>query len=294
MSSQRPSRRSLLRAATGSAAALTLAAATPAAAKSARAQEVSSTLVDPATPAGARPAVSTSHQTLVFSDEFLGGTLNPDRWNARDWQRSDGNHGVDYWYKPANVHVANGRLALGISRLATESYAGSRVDTQGKFDFTFGTIEYSAALPPTIGHLGALWLQATNSTLPGGVADGTARDGEEIDIIESYSVSDTYAITVHWDGYAAAHQSSGMPVNAPGLHDAGRFHTFTTEWTSAHINFYYDTTLVRSITDPKLVSQVQEFAIASNEIITFAEGDIHNAPLDATSDMYVDYVRIWQ
>jgi hypothetical protein len=56
----------------------------------------------------------------------------------------------------------------------------------------------------------------------------------------------------------------------------------------------YDGTVVRTITDPKLISQVREFPIVSNEIIGYAQGDIHDAPLDWHSTMYVDYIRVWQ
>jgi beta-glucanase (GH16 family) len=254
-----------------------------------------SAYVDPATPRHARPCGRVApHSTLVFSDEFTGSSVDTAKWNILDVDRGTQSNGIDYWYKASNVRLTNGALAIDISKLGTNSYGGGRVDTQGKFDFTFGTIEYSIHIPPTQGHLAAAWLQATNGLTPGGVVDGTARDGAEIDIIESFSTSDQYGVTIHWDGYGASHQSSNVTVNAPGLHDGTWYHVFTTSWTASQLTFSYDGTVVRTITDPDLISQVQEFAIASHEIIPYAQGNIADAPLDYTSTMYVDYVRIWQ
>jgi beta-glucanase (GH16 family) len=252
-------------------------------------------LVDPATPRRVRPRSGVRpHSTLVFSDEFTGTAVDTGKWNILDVDRGTQSNGIDYWYKASNVRVTNGALAIDISNLGPSSYGGGRIDTQGKFGLTFGTIEYSIHIPPTQGHLAAAWLQAVNGLTPGGVVDGTARDGAEIDILESFSASDQYGVTIHWDGYGADHQSSNVVATAPGLHDGTWYHTFTTSWTSTQLTFSYDGTVVRTITDPKLISQVSEFAIASHEIIPYAQGNIADAPLDFTSTMYVDYVRIWQ
>ena len=129
---------------------------------------------------------------------------------------------------------------------------------------------------------------------PGGVVDGTARDGAEIDIMETFSTSSQYGVTVHWDGYGADHQQSSTNVSAPGLHDTTWYHTVTLNWTSTRMTFRYDGTVVRTITDPNLISQVREFPIASHEVIPYAQGNIADAPLDYTSTMYVDYIRVWQ
>jgi beta-glucanase (GH16 family) len=292
MPQPRMPRRSIFRAAAAlGAGAAASAIATPAWANVGRPRPA---LVDRATPQSVRPLVGGTAQALVFSDEFTGTSLNTAKWNAVEQHRASGNHGVDYWYKSANVRLTNGALALDISQLGTDSYGGSRVDSQGKYDLTFGTIEFSVHVPPTIGHLAAAWLQASNGLTPGGAVDGTARDGAEIDVTETFSTGDQFGVTIHWDGYGADHQSSNTVANAPGLHNGAWYHTFTLNWSSTRMTVSYDGTVVRTITDPKLISQVGEFPIVSNEIIGYAQGDIHNAPLDWHSTMYVDYIRVWQ
>jgi beta-glucanase (GH16 family) len=134
--------------------------------------------------------------------------LDTSKWTAREQDRGIGNSGVRWGYKASNVRLNNGAVALDISRPADNTYGGARIDSQGRFDFTHGTIEYRMHVPPTIGHLGAAWLQASGGLTPGATVDGTARDGAEIDILESFSTGNQYGLTIHGDGYGDDHQSS--------------------------------------------------------------------------------------
>ncbi|MCQ4210169.1 glycoside hydrolase family 16 protein [Streptomyces longispororuber] len=260
-----------------------------------------SSLVDPATPADAQPlstgtAPAAAAQTLVFSDEFDGTTVSTARWTARDQERS-GAAGTDrWWYKPANVRTdGNGALAIDVKQLAEGQYSGGRIDSQGKFDYTYGTIEARVHTPAlTNGHLAAVWLQADAGLTPGGAVDGTARDGAEMDITETNYQADKYSVTLHYDGYGADHKSSGTVADAPGLHSTW-YHTFGLSWTPTQLQFLYDGTVVRTVTDPQLISQVKEFPILSHEVLdNWADGSVHDETFDWHSTMYVDYVRVWQ
>ncbi|QUH03474.1 family 16 glycosylhydrolase [Saccharopolyspora erythraea] len=182
-----------------------------------------------------------------------------------------------------------GALAIDLGRLGPAEYSGGRIDSQGKFDYTRGSIEFRAHVPPTEGHLAAVWLQADS---PGDEL-GTAADGAEVDVLESAHQSDTYPVTLHYDGYGEHHQSSSEAVRAPGLHGTW-YHTFGLEWSESSLRFRYDGQVVREVTDPKLISRVAEFPIISHEILEFTDGDVTKAPLDHTSTMYVGYVRVWQ
>lgn len=256
------------------------------------------TLVDPATPVGAQPLGSTARaaQALVFSDEFTGTTLDTSKWTARDQERTESSRtdGIRWWYKPGNVRVVTdngGNLAIDLTKIADNQYAGGRVDSQGKFDYTNGTLEVRFHTPySTDGHLAAVWLQASGGH---GSNLGTAADGAEYDITETADQADTYPVTVHYDGYAADHKQSSATVAAPGLHSTW-YHTVGMTWTPSQIQFTYDGAVVRTITDPKLISLVREFPILSHEILQFADGSATNAPLDFNSTVYVDYIRVWQ
>lgn len=254
--------------------------------------------VDPNTPDNVLPDGMQDRKTgeglkLVFSDEFNAPELDTKKWTARDQNRGKGNNGVEWWYKPDNVRKATGNdaLAIDIKKISNNVYSGGRIDCQGKFDFTFGVFECRMHIPKPVGHLAAAWLQSAVG-LPEG-PDVTARTGAEIDVIEANTPADKYAATLHWGGYGNYHKQSSEMVNAPGLFKEW-YHTFGVRWTPDSLIFTFDGNIVREITDQHLISQVREFPILSNEIITFAQGNIHNAPLDANSTMYIDHVRIWE
>ncbi|MFF1923547.1 family 16 glycosylhydrolase [Streptomyces sp. NPDC058221] len=246
--------------------------------------------VDPATPLTAKPVGTTAQSgKLVFSDEFNGTAVDASKWVKGDGERQ-AHSGIRWWYKPENVGVANGSLNLSISKLADNQYAGSSVSSQGLFAYKYGTIEFRMQAPPTEGHLGAVWMMPEN-----GLAEdnnGSASDGAEYDLAETSNKADTYPNTVHYDGYGTNHKSTSHVVQAPGLHSG--YHTFSLVWTPESLTYLYDGTMVRYLTDTKLISAVRERPVMSNEILQMAEGDIATAPKNSTSDAKFDYVRVWQ
>ncbi|GAA1575386.1 hypothetical protein GCM10009827_116570 [Dactylosporangium maewongense] len=259
--------------------------------------QAAAALVDPATPANARPQAASTARTLVFSDEFNGTTINTAKWTKRDWART-GTVAPDTWrYDPANVLTdGRGALAIEVRNPATNRYTGGLIDSNGKFDYTYGTLEARVHTPVrTNGHLAAVWLLPTGGLAPGGRTDGTARDGAEMDIVETNYQTDRYTVTLHWDGFGPpAHQGSGTIANAPGLHSTW-YHTFGLNWTPTKLEFTYDGVIVRTVTDPKLISQVKEYPLLSHEILdAWADGSIRDTVFDWHSTMYVDYIRIWQ
>ena len=245
--------------------------------------------MDGQTPRGARPVAASSVRRLVFSDEFNGTAVDTNKWVARSWARG-GAVAPDTWsYSPANVSEHGGSLELAIGNPAESTYTGAEIDTAGKFGFAFGTLEARVHMPPTTGHLGAVWLN-TNTIHR---VDGTARDGAEIDVVETNYQGDRYSATIHWDGYGADHQQSAAIAQAPALHSG--WHVFGLNWTPSKLEFTYDGTVVRTVTDPALISQVSEYALLSHEVLdAWADGSIHDETFGPSSSMYVDYIRVWQ
>lgn len=255
-----------------------------------RAKAAVGALINGTTPRSAKPAGGAAVGPLVFSDEFDGKRLNEAKWNARDQERTERNRrdGLRWWYKPQNVSVADGKLKLGISRLGADRYAGARVDSWRKFDFTYGTIEYRMHIPPAQGHLAAAWMQGAGPES----RTGTGADGTEIDLIETPYPTDRFATSIHYDGYGANHKAESTRVVKPGLRSG--YHTLTLNWTAKKLTFRYDGDEIWTVTDPKLISRVKEFPIASNELLQWAKGNIRDAPLDQSSAVLVDYIRVWK
>ncbi|MFF5276044.1 hypothetical protein [Streptomyces sp. NPDC000133] len=63
---------------------------------------------------------------------------------------------------------------------------------------------------------------------------------------------------------------------------------------SARRTYRYDGSLVRTVDDQNLISQVPMFPVISHEAAEWADGSIYDAPLVHDSNMYVDYIRTWQ
>ncbi|SHN35885.1 Beta-glucanase, GH16 family [Streptomyces yunnanensis] len=253
-------------------------------------------MIDPATPVGVTPVGAPAlggafSQELVWSDEFNGSELDTAKWSPREQER--GSHsGITWWYRAANVRLdGRGALAIDLRKNGPNEYSGGRIDSQGKFDYTYGSIEARVHTPfQTNGHLAAFWLQSPNVNN----VDGSARDGAEIDIVETFYQNDTYPATIHYDGYGADHKQDSANVSAPYLHKIW-YHTYRLDWTPEVLRFFYDGKEVRTIEEPNLISQVKEFPILSHEILAGAEGSIADAPLnDVNSTVYVDYIRVWQ
>ncbi|MFF0725919.1 family 16 glycosylhydrolase [Streptomyces sp. NPDC004134] len=252
-------------------------------------------MVDPATPHNAKPATKSRAETLVFSDEFNSTTLNSAKWTARNWPRS-GAVAPDTWsYDPANVSINNtGQLELKVRKTGATSYTGALIDSAGKFDYAFGRLEARVRFPPTNGHLGAVWLLPSGGLAPGGRYDGTARDGAEMDLAESNYQADRYTISLHWDSFnPPQHRQSSTVANAPGMHSG--YHNIGLDWTPTRLQFTYDGTVVRTVTDPNLISQVKEYPLLSHEILDqWADGSIHDEIFDSRSSYWVDHIRIWK
>jgi beta-glucanase (GH16 family) len=252
--------------------------------------------VDPTTPRGARPLAPSRARTLVFSDEFDGTDIDPAKWTKRNWQRTGAVYPDTWSFDPANVTTdGRGALAIHLRNPAPNEYTSGLIDSQGKFDYTFGTLEARVHIPPTNGHLAAVWILPTNGLAPGGVVDGTARDGAEMDILESNYQADKYTTTLHWDAFDGPnHQQSSAVAQTPTLHSTW-YHTVGLNWTPTKLEFTYDGTIVRTVTDPAKISQVKEYPLLSHEILDqWADGSIHDEVFNWTSSMYVDYIRIWQ
>ncbi|MDX2730273.1 MULTISPECIES: family 16 glycosylhydrolase [unclassified Streptomyces] len=97
---------------------------------------------------------------------------------------------------------------------------------------------------------------------------------------------------VHGHGYGADHKASSANINAPGLHCG--CHTYAVEWKPTQMIFRYDGAVVRTVNDANLISQVPMFPVISHEAAEWADGSIYDALLDYRSNMYVDYIRVWQ
>jgi beta-glucanase (GH16 family) len=112
------------------------------------------------------------------------------------------------------------------------NYTSASLTTEGKFSFQYGRIEVRAKLPQGRGVWPAIWMLGTSMRSKGWPSCG------ETDIMEFVGKEPKYVhATMHFskDG---RHASKGdkLAVAQPWAD----FHTYTVEWTSERMDFYFD------------------------------------------------------
>jgi beta-glucanase (GH16 family) len=214
---------------------------------------------------------------LTFEDEFSGSSLDTARWST-GWLASGITQPVNpeelECYDPAQVTVVNGELdlkAIGKSEScggATRPYASGMVNSNGKYNFTYGYTE------------ARLWTDGTTqiSDWPAFWSDGQnwPADGE-IDTLEGLSGQACW----HF------HDTGGASGGCAAGNYAGGWHTFGADWEPNSITFYYDGVQVGRITAGVTSSPMYL-------ILNLAVDSTYGGPIQIPGTLRVDYVRVWQ
>ena len=209
---------------------------------------------------------------------FGGPALHPALWST-GWLA----HGVTppvspqelECYDPANVTVSGGALHLSLIQHPhscggkARPYSSGMVNTDGKFQFTYGFMEARIWLPGKGGQI---------TDWPAFWADGQhwPKDGE-IDVLEGLG------------GRACWHFINRDAVR--GGCAAGTFyngwHTFGADWEPRSITYYYDGRVVGTIKSG--ITHAPMYLILNN-----ATAHLYQIPVQVPADMRVAYVRVWQ
>lgn len=214
---------------------------------------------------------------LVWSDEFEGDMLDATKWNVADGPRRDG-----FWSPGAVKLDGNGFLVIETFKDG-DKFIDGEIDTQGKFEHTFGFYTARVRLQKQPGHWSAFWLFGDGICSKG----NQGKDGSEIDIYEKIDQSDIVLHNLHWDCYCPILCTAGKKASVPGV--AEGFHTFSVLWSPKKYVFYVDGKETWT-TGAGGVCRVPLYVLLSDEIGTWA-GDIKTAALP--DSFAVDYVRVY-
>lgn len=239
--------------------------------------------------------------TLVWSDEFEGTSLDPEKWSAQVGDGCDinlcgwGNNELQ-WYQASNVEVGGGFLTITARRESAggRGYTSARIRTLGKGDWTYGRIDVRAWLPRGQGLWPAIWMLPSEDRYGGWAASG------EIDIVELVGHEpDRVHGTLHYGGEWPDNVYSGAPHVLPVGTFADRFHTFTLEWEEGEIRWYVDGRHYQTQTEwystggPFPAPFDQPFHLLLNVAVG---GDWPGAPDASTvfpQSMVVEYIRVY-
>lgn len=194
----------------------------------------------------------TDGYTLVWEDLFHGTTLNTDNWQIEINGDGNGNAELQY-YRAENISVGEepeSKKSCLILTAKKENYAGKsftsgRLNTNGKYTFTYGKVEASIKLPKTANGLWpAFWLLGKAYETVSWPACS------EIDILEMghqdgirQGKTETYFNgAIHWGTAWDQHAQDYGPKNevAPYSLQDGKFHLYTLIWNEEKIAMYLD------------------------------------------------------
>ena len=234
---------------------------------------------------GQKTTIGGEEYILTFADDFDGDKLNKKYWEAcPEWDRSD--RGAR-WDKDC-VRVEDGKLILSVEYDEKEQRCLSGgVRTFKKFEQAYGYYEIRMRVQEAHGYWSAFWMMCGDVQN----ADGSAKDGVELDIAEAFDVEKkglNYAL--HWDGYGDDHQTVVLSDTVPEIYD-GQFHTFVVRWAPDGYTWYVDGQEVWAVEDENLICTQQGYMKITTEVGSWA-GEIDKSELPDAVE--VDYVRAYQ
>lgn len=188
------------------------------------------------------PASSPFTSTPTWSQDFAAQPDGPpstkywnfDLGNNNGW----GNNEVEtYTDNAANIRIADGALVIQALRDRTSA----RINTAGKFDFTYGKLDIVAKLPTGQGIWPALWLWPSGNKYTSDNADSGWLANGEIDMIEGQALGDNQIS-------GSAHSVNHFPplsngertgyANVPNI--TADYHTYSLEWTPDQLTYLVD------------------------------------------------------
>ncbi|HEV7654483.1 MAG TPA: discoidin domain-containing protein [Mycobacteriales bacterium] len=258
----------------------------------------------PVAPPAPPPNVSLPATRMVFDDEFndaAGVTPSTARWTAETG--SGQNNELEFYTPNRNASTdGTGNLVIEARRETTAGsacpggpcqYTSGRINTAGKFSFTYGHVEARIKVSGTQGLWPAFWMLGANFPTVGWPASG------EIDVMEHVGrLPNQVFSTLHAPAYNGGN-GDGQPFTGTGDF-AAAFHTYGMDWDAAHMTFLVDGNPFFTLTKAQVeatrgpwVYDHPFFVILNNAV----GGDFPGNP-DATTvmpqRMLVDYVRVFQ
>lgn len=229
--------------------------------------------------------------TLTFKDDFDGDKLDTSKWDyGPDWDRGDSAVPA-HWYSDM-VSVKDGALILSAEEGSNGKIRCGAVRTLKKnyskmlFSQCKGYFECRAKLPTSKGCIGAFWLM--DRAMGNNDVGNGARDGAEIDIMESLAYYNQVNHALHWDGYGSDHKSVDNRTTDSALFNG--FHTYGLAWSEEAYVWYVDGREVWRTSTPGCNQNPMYLKLT----VEFGEwAGIPKRPF-ARDEFVVDYVRVWQ
>ena len=268
-----------------------------------------------------------TERTLVWSDEFdIAGPLNESDWNfehgfVRNYELQ--------WYQEDNAICRDGCLIITARHEQVKNpnyvkvdnsnpnsprrrrpdwrqqreyaeYTSASVNTRGKREFLYGTLEVRARIPVLEGAWPAIWTLGSQWHWP---------SCGEIDVMEYYRINDVPHILANaaWgnDNNQAVWNSKAIPFTHFTDLDPDweqKFHVWRMEWQPEYLRIYLDDELLNDIDLSKTINGTygegkNPFHTPQYFLLNLAIGGQHGG--DPAPEKYplryeIDYIRFYQ
>jgi beta-glucanase (GH16 family) len=234
---------------------------------------------------------------LVWSDDFNGNVIDPQKWSL---MFPNGK-----WGDAINAYnatsVGGGALHLrAFSDSAGRQYSAV-LATHNTFMAKYGYFESRMQFNDAPGEWSAFWLQSPKND--GTIVGNTTLAGTEIDVAEHRAVDGSgnnitgkVNSALHWDGYSTNAKSVEKLSSAlPGVNN-GSWHTYAVRWTPTNYTFYVDDR--PTWTSNTAISATNEFLMLSTLVQnnTWAgtiPGTGYGSATTSTTGVNIDYVHVF-
>ena len=260
----------------------------------------------------------TFNNELVWSDEFdQNGPVSQDKWNVETIPPNNGSwwNGELQFYtdKEDNIRVEEGLLKITAKYESYEgkNYTSARINTQDKFEFTYGRVEMRAKLPNWEGMWPAFWLLGANIDEIGWPNCGELDILEHGDYVKDSTSNDPGLISsaVHYGPQDYSRQTTNVPGKI--FFDTGQerfirsekiiekpfeeYHIYSMQWAPDKIQFFIDEEMHFEF---PMQSQHSPFDKPFFLLLNLAVGghwtDGYVAPGFIEATYEIDYVRVYQ
>lgn len=236
----------------------------------------------------------TAFTELIWAEEFdTDGAPDSASWN---YALGDGcpdlcgwGNNEEQWYTDAssNIAVENGVLRITALKetIETKEYSSARINTKGKFEFTYGKVEVRAKLPGGGGTWPAIWMLGADidsNPWPGaGEIDIMEHVGNDLNVISG---------TTHDPNNFGGNAQTGSTT----IENADtEFHTYSIEWTSESIEFFVDGNSYHTVSNDQSLPFNKDFYLLLNVAMGGNLGGTIDPGFDSSS-MEIDYIRVYQ
>jgi len=255
---------------------------------------------------------------LTWSDEFdVDGSISLDKWNTETVAPNNGswwNGELQYYTdKENNIKIEDGLLKITAmyESFNGKNYTSARINTQDKYEFTYGRVELRAKLPNWEGMWPAFWLLGANYDVIDWPYCGELDILEHGDYIKDSTIDDPGLISsaVHYGPLDHKYQYENIPntifmatgqenfVRAEKIIDNpfDQFHTYAIQWAPNKIQFFIDDEMYFEF---PLQAQHSPFDKPFFLILNLAVGghwtEGYVAPGFDQATYEIDYVRVYQ